>query len=317
MKKSNSERVLALLQKRNARYKFKELMALTRLSVKELRAAIAEARQVQKNLVFAKFDRTYFLSDTPTWYSNQTDLSELMPEEGSFGVISDTHLCSEAERLDIVNAAYDEYARQGITKVFHAGDLLDGMDVYKGHNMFIKVMGGQSQAAYFIKNYPRRKGITTYAIAGNHDLSMYLKSGIDLASLVTSGFHHEGRFIEGRDDIKYLGQYSHKVILPQEVTIELLHPRGNNTYALSYKQQKRSEAMDRNLRPDVQFSGHFHMFNYLWLNHTHFVALPGCQDETEFFKRLGLPRGMGFMVVHYRISDGRLRSFSPELFMFA
>lgn len=317
MKKSNAERVLGLLQKRNARYKFKELMSLTKLSVKELRAAIAELRQSQKNLVFAKFDRTYYLSDTPTWYSNQTDLSELLPEAGSIGVLTDTHLCSDAERLDLVNNAYDEFARQGITTVFHVGDLMDGMDVYKGHNMFLKVHGGQAQAAYFIKNYPHRKGITTYAIAGNHDLSLYLKSGIDLASLVVNGFHHEGRQYEGRKDIVYLGQYSHKIILPQEVTVELLHPRGNNAYAKSYKQQKRSEAMDRNLRPDIQLSGHFHDFNMTWINHTYFLALPGLQDETEFFKRLGLPRGMGFVVLHYEIKDGKLKSLCPELFMYA
>lgn len=120
--KSNSERVLELLRKRNARYKFKELMSLAKLSVRELRKVIAELRKTQKNLVFGKFDRTYFLSDTPTQYSNQTDLSQEMDEEGSFGLISDTHFGSDAERVDLVRDAYDEFYRQGITKVFHSGD---------------------------------------------------------------------------------------------------------------------------------------------------------------------------------------------------
>lgn len=75
--------------------------------------------------------------------------------------------------------------------------------------------------------------------------------------------------------------------------------------------------MDRNLRPDIQVTGHFHDFNYTWLNHTHMIALPGLQDETEFFVRLGLPRGMGFMILNYAIQDGKLKSLSPELFMFA
>lgn len=228
MSKTLVERVLALLQRRNARYKFKELMTLTRSSLKEMREAIAEARKVQNNLVFAKFDRTYFLSDTPTWYSNQTDLSEQMPDRGSFGLISDTHLCSDAERLDLVREAYRTFKRRGITKVFHVGDLVDGQDVYKGHNMHVKVFGGQAQAAYFIRNYPKIRGITTYAISGNHDLATYLKTGMDSASLITTGFLHHGKWIEGRKDIVYLGQYSHRVILPQEVTMQLLHPRGNN-----------------------------------------------------------------------------------------
>jgi predicted phosphodiesterase len=317
MKKSNAELVLSVLLRKNARYKFKELMALTRLSLKEMRATIAELRRTQVNLVFAKFDRTYYLSDTPTWYNNQTDLSEEMPTKGTFGLISDTHLCSDAERLDLVREAYRTFKARGITKVFHSGDLVDGQDVYRGHNMHVKVFGDMAQAAYFIEKYPKVAGITTYAISGNHDLSTYLKTGNDSASLITKGFLYHGKEYEGRKDIVYLGQYSHRIILPQEVTMQLLHPRGNNSYAKSYKQQKRSEAMDRNLRPDIQVTGHFHDFNYTWLNHTHMVALPGLQDETEFFVRLGLPRGMGFCIAHYEIRDGKLVSFTPELFMFA
>lgn len=317
MKKTNAERVLGVLLRKNARYKFKELMALTRLSLKDMRETIAELRKSQRNLVFAKFDRTYYLSDTPTWYNNITDLSQEMPSKGSFGLITDTHLCSDAERLDLVRDAYDIFAKRGISKVFHVGDLTDGQDVYKGHNMHVKVFGGMAQAAYFIAKYPRKKGITTYAISGNHDLSTYLKTGMDQASLITSGFHYHGKDIKGREDIVYLGQYSHKIILPQEVTMQLLHPRGNNSYAKSYKQQKRREAMDRNLQPDIQVSGHFHDFNYTWINHCHMLALPGLQDETEFFVRLGLPRGMGFVIVHYEIKNGQLVSFTPELHMYA
>lgn len=317
MKRSTAELVLALLRRRNARYKFKELVELAKTTPRELNKAIAELRLTQKNLVFAKFDKTYYLSDTPTAYSNQTDLSGRLPLEGAIGVITDTHLCSDAERLDLVHAAYDSFEAAGINTVLHCGDLMDGMDVYRGHNMFIKVTGGQAQAKYFIENFPRKEGIMTYAIAGNHDLSLYLKSGLDLASLVTAGFTHEGVKIEGRKDIVYLGQYSHKIILPHEITVEMLHPRGNNAYAKSYKQQKRSEAMDRNLRPDIQLSGHFHDFNYTWINHTHLIALPGLQDETEFFKRLGLPRGMGWMILRYKIRNGKLVYVQPQLFMIA
>lgn len=311
----NATKVLALLRKRNARYKFKELATLAKITHAELTRVIAEVRQEVPNLVFAKFDKTYYLSAVPTWYSNQTDLSHL-PLQGEIGVISDTHLCSDAERLDLVNLAYDKFAERGIKVVLHVGDLMDGLDVYKGHNQFVKVYGAQAQAAYAIKNYPKRDGITTYAISGNHDLSTYLKTGVDQMSLVVNGFDHEGKHYEGRKDIVYLGQYAHRIILPQEVVIELIHPRGNTPYATSYKQQKRSEAMDRNLRPDVQLSGHFHTWNYIWLQGTHFFALFGLQDETEFFRRLGLPRGMGFMILHYSIDKGRFASLSPELTVF-
>jgi predicted phosphodiesterase len=311
-----ADRILALLKKPNARYKFKHLVALTHAKTSEVDSAIAELRKTQPNLVFAKFDRTFYLADTPTHYNFQTDLSREMPTEGCFGAISDTHLCSNAERLDIINFAYETFEKRGIKQVFHSGDNVDGMDVYRGHNNNIKVYGDMAQAAYFIKKFPRKEGITTYTISGNHDLATYLKTGNDLVSLIVNGFRHEGRDIEGRGDIKYLGHYAHRLILPQQVTVELIHPLGSNPYSKSYKQQRRSENMDRNTRPDLQISGHFHDFSFIWAGGTYFLAMPGFQDATEYFKRLGLPRGMGFVIVHYRIKDGRFSSLSPEVFMF-
>jgi predicted phosphodiesterase len=316
MKASATERVLALLKRPPGRYKFKHIVHQLKVSPREVERAIAELRKTQPNLVFAKFDRTFYLSDTPTPYNFQTDLSQELPLEGCVGLVSDTHLCSNAERLDLINLAYDTFKSRGITTVLHSGDLTDGNGVYRGHEQNIKVFGDMAQAKYFIQKYPRREGIKTYAIAGNHDLASYLKTGNDVASLIVNGFLYEGKKVEGRDDIVYLGHYAHRIVFPQQVTVELLHPLGSNPYSKSYKQQRRSENMDRNTRPDLQISGHFHDFNFLWAGGTYFLALPGFQDATEYFKRLGLPRGMGFVVLHYRIKEGRFVSLSPELFMY-
>lgn len=316
-KASPAEQVLELLRPKNARLKFKQLMTGTGLTQEQLNEAISQVRKTHNNLVFAKFDRTFYLSDTPTWYNNSTDLSRVLPSEGVFGVISDTHLGSVAERLDIVNKAFDRYAEVGVQVVFHQGDVTDGWAEYRGHINFVKVYGSQPQALRVIKSWPKRDGITTYMIAGNHDMDSYSKDKVDRLSLVTHGFTHEGKEYEGRKDIVYVGQYSHTYILPQQVTIHCLHPRGGNLYALSYKQQKRSEAMDRNLRPDLQLSGHYHVFNHCWLNHTHFISCPGMQDSTEFFVRLGLARSVGFLLVWYKIHGGRFVYLRPELHMFA
>lgn len=303
-----------LLRKRNARYKFKELAKLAKLTYKQTEQAIAELRKKHNNLVYAKFDKTYYFSDVVTHYSNQTDLSQTMAMEGQFGFISDTHLGSIGERLDLVKWAYDTFAERGIKQVFHTGDVTDGWDEYRGHINFVKVYGSAPQAIRVIKSYPKREGITTYMLGGNHDDDNNRRS-LDRLSMVVNGVDYEGKHYDGREDIVYLGQYAHRIILPQEVTMEMLHPRGGASYAVSYKQQKRSENMEKNLRPDIQLSGHYHTFNYIWLQGTHFIAAPGLQDETEFFKRLGLPRGMGFVIVHYKIEDTRLISLAPELFM--
>ena len=44
----------------------------------------------------------------------------------SFGVCGDQHLCNRHSRIDVLNAAYDEYERRGITEVFNTGNWIDG-----------------------------------------------------------------------------------------------------------------------------------------------------------------------------------------------
>lgn len=315
MKDSTSvDKVISVLSRRDTRLSFKELTQKCKLTPHELNETIYQIRQQRPDLMYGKFDHKYWFSNTPTWYSNQTDLSRVLPTEGEIGVVSDTHLCSVAERLDVLNYTYDSFAERGITTVFHQGDVSDGWKEYRNHINFVKVHGNQEQAKYVIENYPKRKGITTYAIGGNHDDS-YAESKIDRLSLVTHGFHHQGKEVKGRDDIKYVGQYSHYYIFPQEVRLHSLHPRGSQAYALSYKQQKRAEAMPRNERPDMQFSGHFHTFCHTYHDGLQMLACPGEQDETEFFKRLGLGRSIGFLIVRYAIKKGKVISFSPEIHM--
>lgn len=312
---TRAERVIKVLSEPDTRLRFRDLARATRLKKDELELAIPEARKVRPDLTFGKFDRTYWLSGTPTWYSNQTDLSRVLPAAGKIGCITDTHLCSVAERLDVLNAAYDEFVRQGIKTVLHCGDMSDGWKEYRHHINFVKHHGDQEQALYVTQKFPRREGITTYLIGGNHDDS-YGASKIDRMGLVTNGFFHQGKQREGRRDIVYLGQYSHYLVFPQEVRFHLLHPRGNNAYALSYKQQKRAEAMPKNERPDVQLSGHFHTYCHIWHDGTHMLALPGMQDETEYFKRLGFARSIGFTILEYGIEKGRLVHLAPRVFMF-
>ena len=310
-----AESVIDILEKRDTRLKFQDLAVATGLSNQDLAAAIVEVRKMRPDLMYGKFDKKYWFSNVPTWYSNQTDLSDRLPLVGQIGVITDTHLCSIAERLDLVNEAYDVFAERGIKTVLHCGDVSDGWKEYRNHINFVHHHGDQEQAKYVIEKYPARPGITTYAIGGNHDDS-YGASKIDRLSLVVNGFHHNGKHVEGRKDIKYLGQYSHYIIFPQEVRVHLLHPRGNNSYALSYKQQKRAEAFVKNEQPDLQLSGHFHTYSHIVHDSTHMIACPGMQDETEFFKRLGFSRSIGFMVLHYSIESGAFKSLAPEVYTY-
>lgn len=295
------DKLLSAFKKPNRRYKFRELMALCCIRGGELNKLIQELRHEGHQIVKGRFDKMYYLARIPTPYSNFFLLE--IPQKGKLGIVSDTHLCSVAERLDMLSDAYNDFVKQGIDTVLHAGDLMDGWNVFKGHQQFIKTAGAQRQAQYCIKHYPQREGVKTYFISGNHDMRSFEDTGADQCSLVVNGFDFEGEHFEGRKDLIYLGQYSRTLMLPNEITVQLLHPRGSNPYALSYAQQKRAREMKSETRPTMQISGHMHTFCWILQDVTHMLSMPAFQDETEFFVRQGYSRQMGYCIMEYTLGD--------------
>lgn len=294
--------------KPNARYSLSELRAILKVRTNaEVEEAISYLRQNGMKIVWSRLEQTYYLSRVPTPYSNFFDFTDL-PAQGILGCISDTHLASDADRLDLVEQAYDGFEKEGITTVLHAGDITDGWEVYKGHGQFVKTGGAQNQAVYCKKHYPKRDSILTYFIGGNHDLRSYEKSGVDQCSLMVNSFDHHGKHSPERKDLIYLGQYSRYLLFPEEVSVHMIHPRGAGAYAKSYAQQRRAREMKADTRPNLQISGHYHSFNFLKEDLTWMLAMPGLQDETEFFIRQGYRRDLGYVILEYSIEDSRFKS---------
>lgn len=308
------DRVIALLEKPSMRLTKKEISKSLHVSVREVEAALKEVRERRKDLSKGRMDKTYYLSNIPTAYSLSTDLSARFENDDQFGWVSDTHLGSNAERLDILERAYDKFASEGIKTVIHTGDVSDGFMTYRTHHINVKVYGDLPQAKYVVDKYPKRAGMKTYYISGNHDLDSYGKTGNDRASLFANGFTYEGRNVKGREDMVYLGQYAHRILLPEEVSVDLLHPLGGSSYAKTYRHQKISEEMLPNNRPHVHLNGHWHTFIGVYLQGTWFYGASGMQDETEFFKRAGYARSMGFQICRFSIRDGNLHEFHARYF---
>ena len=53
-----------------------------------------------------------------------------------FGFVSDTHLASKYARLDVLNALYDVFAKEGITTVYHGGNWIDGDARFNKYDVF-------------------------------------------------------------------------------------------------------------------------------------------------------------------------------------
>jgi predicted phosphodiesterase len=223
-----------------------------------------------------------------------------------FGILSDTHLGSKKERLDALEMAYDRFKKAGVKVVFHVGDWTDGVGVYRGQELEVNQYGQQSQIDYTIEKYPKREGIQTVGISGNHDLKAYEKGGADPLVAIA----------RARRDITYIGQYNADVRLADQVTMEMLHPMGSVAYALSYKAQRDINNRSPDNLPNVLAYGHYHTSFYMHYRGIDFLQVPCFKDAGYFEKRLGLNPTIGAWVIEGKTNGEKIQDFKPDLFTF-
>lgn len=210
-----------------------------------------------------------------------------------FGVVSDTHLCSKWQQLTFLNHLYDLFKSEGITKVYHSGDITEGCKMRRGHEYEIFKHGADEQAQYVIDNYPARDGMTTEFITGNHDASHIKNGGIDIGRMIA----------RGRKDMVYLGQSNAKINLTPNCVLELSHPLDGASYALSYSTQKLIDAMSGGDKPNVLLNGHHHKALYMHYRNIHAFECGTTQAQTPWMRGKRLAAHVGGWIVEAHIDD--------------
>lgn len=233
----------------------------------------------------------------------------------TFGVTGDNHLCNKHSRLDVLNAAYDEYERRGITEVFNTGNWIDGEARFNKTELIV-APGMDNQINYMIDNYPVKKGITTHYIAGDdHEGWLSQREGIEI-----------GKYLQmkaedvGRHDLKYLGYGEADVKLENgtgAAVMRVVHPGGGSSYAISYTDQKRVESYQGGEKPQIELAGHYHKFNYGYPREVHTVQTGCTCDQTMFMRKKKLQAHVGFLIINLTQADnGTVTRFNVEWFPF-
>lgn len=200
------------------------------------------------------------------------------------GVLSDNHCGSKHERRDVLADLFDRFQKAGVKHVLHAGNYIDGDARFNRHDLVAH--GIEMQSQLLAETWPKREGITTYAITGDDHEGWYaMREGIDVGSYVEGVFR---RF--EREDWVNLGYMEAHIPLINANTgkrsvAALVHPGGGSTYALSYAIQKIVESLEGGEKPAVGFYGHYHK---LWSGNIRNVwtLCTGCtQDQTPFMRK--------------------------------
>ena len=285
-------------------------------SIKDLSVALGVSERVALGMVNEKKKAGYNVHEA---YGVWKITNDLIPSENRyqqdwdgnriirFGLMGDTQINSKYTQLTHLHRLYDIFAEEGITTVYHTGDIDDGEQMRKGHQYELYTQGVDDHADEIIRVYPRREGIRTKFITGNHDASMVRLAGVDIGRLI----------VRDRDDMDYLGQDSAVIKLTDNCTFELRHPGDGTAYAISYKSQKMIEAMSGGEKPNLIGVGHYHKCEYLPYRNVHLFQTGCLQAQTPWMRSRGIAAIMGGWIVEIRLNvDGGVERVRQDWFQF-
>jgi len=216
--------------------------------------------------------------------------------------ISDTHMCSKHDRVDILNYLYDEAVKRGVDAVLHCGDISDGMYTNRPQQIYeLRCHGFDEHLDYVVKRYPKTE-LKTYFIGGNH-LDTYIRNG---------GSDFGKAISRERDDLIYLNPDTAKIRLGN-LGILMHHGSGQKAYSLSYKIQRYAETIDD---PKIQIimQGHFHNAMYMYYMGKHCFQVGSLVDENNWSRSLGLKNEKSCYWVEVDCdSKGKILKITPEL----
>lgn len=210
-----------------------------------------------------------------------------------FGLMGDTQLGSKYAQITHLHSFYDLCEAEGITDVYHTGDITEGLKMRPGHEYEVYVQSADELRDDVVKNYPKRDGITTHFITGNHDASIYKHIGYDIGQAIA----------DKRQDMVYLGRDCAKVYLTPNCTMEMRHPWDGTAYAISYKLQKMIEAMESDSKPNILAVGHYHKAEYIFYRNVHAFQTGCFQGQTPFTRGKGISVHMGGWIVEVKVDD--------------
>jgi|GEM_PF-1945908 len=205
----------------------------------------------------------------------------------------------------------------GYRYIFIAGDIMDGKDVYNGHDMNLQWRNADRQADAVIAILSMFN--FHYIVSqGNHDESFKKKGGADILSLVEEKMASRGR------DFTYLKSFVGYIVF-NDAVIKLIHLGSNrgNTISDTYPSQKNMDAMFKTslkhagsnvndvkifgkMYPVVNFiSGHFHGLAKFVYGNVICESPLTFQHTTDFINRMGNRSRVGCRVSTLTIQDGR------------
>jgi hypothetical protein len=299
-----------------------DLLKSNRLNIKDIAAKFevpvpvvwdAIDKLTDKKIMVNREEGEYYIDEHPSIGAKKALNPDLWEGEWlRFGYVSDNHLCSHFERLDVLNLAYDTFAREGVKVVLNGGNWIDGEARFNKNE--IHTTGFGRQMAYAVKNYPYREGIETWFVSGDDHEGWYnQREGVN-----SGDFFQMLREESGKYDLKHLGYVEADINLnagsfENPMWLRVMHPGGGSAYATSYTGQKIVESFQPGEKPHLLFLGHYHKYEKSFIRGVHVWQMACTMDQSIFMRKKKIEAHVGFGIAEFcRNEDGYLTRVRDE-----
>lgn len=222
------------------------------------------------------------------------------------GIVSDTHIGSIYTQISSLHAMYDIFKKEGVKEVYHAGDIDEGEEMRVGHKYECYIQGADDHVDEICRVYPKREGVKTYFITGNHDHSIIKRVGYNIGKAISNN----------RKDMEYLNADYARIYLTPNFDIELRHPADGSSYAISYKPQKMVEALGKDT-PKMMVVGHYHKKGAFSHRGVEMILAGTFEAQSGFMRNKSLEAHIGGWIIEIHVDDqGNLQEYIPRWFPF-
>lgn len=210
--------------------------------------------------------------------NTKREVNETLLEPGhlKLALIADTHLWAKTCWLNELQEFYQIARDEGVECFVHAGDLVDGCNVYHWQQFEQSRVWFEEQVEEVVEKYPN-VWLPTYFIWWNHDESFLKSCGVNICKAIETV----------RQDLIHLWFYDARLELSW-IVIQLHHWWWSLSYAKDYKMKKYLDGLPVENQPDIFVLGHYHAALYdlhRWIH----GFLPGAFLKTNLLaKRFNL-----------------------------
>lgn len=222
-----------------------------------------------------------------------------------YGVISDTHIGHKCFNSTLLEFASDRFRADKVDFITHCGDICEG--VYperKGHIYELEHITADEQVDRAVNELGRFEQ-KIFGITGNHEQNTFYKH---------LGFDIGKQLQERLPNFEYMGNADATLTLAYGQRVQLLHPDGGSSYAVSYRPQKIIEQIEGGKKPAVLHIGHFHKAMYLFYRNIHGFCAGCFENQTPFMRGKGLAAHLGFWTIDLRVGKKGVTSITPMFY---